>query len=317
MIQEISSHKAFEGKVSYWRHLSDVCKTEMKFSIYEPPDIKSKKLPVLFYLPGLTCTEETFMIKAGALRKASELGLILVSPDTSPRNTLNGEESKDWDFGTGAGFYLDAKMPPWNENYNMFSYVTRELPTIIHNNFNSNSERQSIFGHSMGGHGALICALKRPDLYKSVSAFAPISSPTNSPWGKKAFLGYLGNNQNDWEDWDSSYLIKKCNNSFDQILIDLKDRCGKPDGEILNLIENSKLRIIAANVGVKKIYTNHQNAMFAFNDNLTDQVYKKLIGLIQSGSAKIKLINESKITLDVTENTDKRTAVAKLLNELL
>ena len=220
MIQEISSHKAFEGKVSYWRHLSDVCKTEMKFSIYEPPDIKSKKLPVLFYLPGLTCTEETFMIKAGALRKASELGLILVSPDTSPRNTLNGEESKDWDFGTGAGFYLDAKMPPWNENYNMFSYVTRELPTIIHNNFNSNSERQSIFGHSMGGHGALICALKRPDLYKSVSAFAPISSPTNSPWGKKAFLGYLGNNQNDWEDWDSSYLIKKCNNSFDQILID-------------------------------------------------------------------------------------------------
>ena len=220
MIQEIASHKAFEGKVSYWKHLSDICKTEMKFSVYEPPVIKSKKLPVLFYLAGLTCTEETFMIKAGALNKASELGLILVSPDTSPRNSLSGEESKDWDFGSGAGFYLDATQQPWNNNYKMFSYVTKELPKIIHDNFNSNPDKQSIFGHSMGGHGALICALKRPDLYKSISAFAPISSPINSPWGAKAFAGYLGDNQTKWQDWDSSYLIEKCNNSFDQILID-------------------------------------------------------------------------------------------------
>ncbi len=220
MIQELASHKAFEGKVSYWKHFSDVCKTEMKFSVYEPVAIKSKKIPVLFYLAGLTCTEETFMIKAGALKKASELGLLLVSPDTSPRNILNGEESKDWDFGTGAGFYLDAVKKPWNINYKMFSYVTDELPKIIHKNFNTKPKNQSIFGHSMGGHGALICALKKPNLYKSVSAFAPISSPTNSPWGVKAFSGYLGENKAEWKDWDSSFLIEKCYNYFDEILID-------------------------------------------------------------------------------------------------
>ena len=220
MIQEIASHKAFDGKVSYYKHISKTCDTEMKFSVYDPPSIKSEKVPILFYLAGLTCTEETFMIKSGALNEASKLGLLLVSPDTSPRNSINGEETKDWDFGTGAGFYLDATEQPWDRNYKMFSYVTEELTKIVHENFNCNPEKQSIFGHSMGGHGALVCALKRPDLYKSVSCFAPISSPINSPWGKKAFSGYLGKNQTAWKEWDSSYLIEKNYNSFDEILID-------------------------------------------------------------------------------------------------
>jgi len=229
MLKVLSNHKCFGGNVSYWKHKSNVCKTEMKFAIYEPPQIKSNRLPVLYYLSGLTCTEETFMIKSGGLKVASELGIILVSSDTSPRNLINIDENNHWDFGTGAGFYLDATKKPWSENFKMFSYVTEELPKLIKENFNANSDKQSIFGHSMGGHGALICALKRPDLYKSISAFAPISSPSISPWGIKAFKGYLGDNKEEWKKWDALDLIEKNSNLFDEILIDQ----GKND-EFLN-----------------------------------------------------------------------------------
>ncbi len=220
MLEILSEHKCFDGRVSYWKHQSDVCKTDMKFSIFEPPQSSSIKTPILYYLAGLTCTQETFMIKSGALKKASELGLTLVCPDTSPRNINNLKGDDDWDFGTGAGFYLDATIEPWSKNFKMFSYVTSELPEIVTNNFNTETKRQSIFGHSMGGHGALICALKKPNLYKSVSAFAPISSPSTSPWGIKAFKGYLGDNKDKWSEWDATKLIQNSSNIYDEILID-------------------------------------------------------------------------------------------------
>src|SRR5205085_10976948 len=156
---------------------------DMKVSVFQPPQAQSHKVPVLYYLSGLTCTEETFAIKSGAQRVASQLGLMLVSPDTSPRGANVPGETDAWDFGVGAGFYVDATRAPWSRGYRMYSYVTRELPRLIEAEFAVDAARVAIFGHSMGGHGALTVALKDPGYYKSVSAFAPISSPMHSPWG--------------------------------------------------------------------------------------------------------------------------------------
>lgn len=181
----------------------------MRFSIYLPPQARSATLPVLYYLAGLTCTEETFMIKAGALRLAAELGLILVAPDTSPRGLGLPGEDDAWDFGAGAGFYLDAEAEPWRRHYRMYSYVVDELPTLIETNFYARNDRRGIFGHSMGGHGSLIIALKNPARYQSVSAFAPISNPVAVPWGEKAFSHYLGPDRTRWAVWDASLLMRK------------------------------------------------------------------------------------------------------------
>ncbi|WP_287525961.1 S-formylglutathione hydrolase [Okeania sp. SIO2C2] len=179
----------------------------MRFSIYLPPEAKSKPLPVLYFLSGLTCTEENFMAKAGAQQFAAKYGLILVVPDTSPRNTGIKNENDSWDFGTGAGFYLDATLEPWKKHYQIYSYVVKELPELIAKNFPIQPDKQSIFGHSMGGHGALICAIKNPAKYQSISAFAPIAAPMCCPWGEKAFSNYLGSNQENWRDYDASELI--------------------------------------------------------------------------------------------------------------
>ena len=180
----------------------------MRFSVYQPPQAKSK-LPVLYFLAGLTCTEENFMVKSGALKYAAEYGLILIAPDTSPRNSRIEGEEKDWDFGTGAGFYVDATETPWRSHYQMYSYVVQELPALITEHFPILPERQGIFGHSMGGHGALVCALRNPNQYKSVSAFSPIVAPMRCPWGQKAFTNYLGENKETWRDYDATELIKK------------------------------------------------------------------------------------------------------------
>jgi S-formylglutathione hydrolase len=181
----------------------------MKFAVYQPPQAASGRVPVLYYLAGLTCTEETFANKAGAQRVAAELGLILVAPDTSPRGANIPGEADSWDFGLGAGFYLDASREPWSKHYRMYSYVTRELPELIAAKFAADNSRQGIFGHSMGGHGALICALKNPGQYRSVSAFAPIAAPMRCPWGQKAFNGYLGDDQAAWRSYDASELVKR------------------------------------------------------------------------------------------------------------
>jgi S-formylglutathione hydrolase len=203
-----AEYRCFEGTVAYYYHYSATCNSQMNFAVYLPPQAKSKSVPVLYYLSGLTCTEENFTVKAGAQRYAAEYGIMLVAPDTSPRNTGIAEENDAWDLGSGAGFYVDAIAEPWCEHYQMYSYVTQELPRLIQANFPVLPNKQGIFGHSMGGHGALICALKNPSQYLSVSAFAPIAAPMSCPWGQKAFQAYLGSERELWRSYDASELVK-------------------------------------------------------------------------------------------------------------
>jgi S-formylglutathione hydrolase len=180
----------------------------MQFSIYIPDVARpAEPLPVLYFLSGLTCTEENFMAKAGAQRYAAELGLILVAPDTSPRNTDIPGETEAWDLGAGAGFYVDAIAEPWQQHYQMYSYVAAELPHLIAANFPADPSRQSICGHSMGGHGALVCGLRNRDHYRSISAFAPIAAPSQCPWGQKAFRNYLGTDSSTWHRYDATELV--------------------------------------------------------------------------------------------------------------
>ncbi|HMK86586.1 MAG TPA: S-formylglutathione hydrolase [Steroidobacteraceae bacterium] len=205
----LSEHTCYGGVQRFYKHSSGETSGPMKFSVYLPPQSRTAKVPVLYYLAGLTCNEETFPIKSHAQQLASELGLMLVAPDTSPREPRLPGDAESWDFGQGAGFYLDATRPPWSAHYRMYSYVTRELPEVVTANLPASAEATGIFGHSMGGHGALTCALKNPSLYKSVSAFAPVAAPMQVPWGKKAFTHYLGEDQNAWREYDASELVAR------------------------------------------------------------------------------------------------------------
>lgn len=207
-MQALSEHGCFGGTQGFYKHDSAAIGLPMKFGVYVPPQAAQGPVPVLFYLAGLTCTEETFAIKAGAQRVAAELGLMLVTPDTSPRDT--GIEGADaaWDFGHGAGFYLDATQAPWAERFRMESWVTQELRELVLAKFPARADRVGIFGHSMGGHGALTLALRHPGLYQSVSAFAPIAAPAQCPWGVKAFSGYLGEDRAAWARHDATALVK-------------------------------------------------------------------------------------------------------------
>ena len=218
-LQLKSEYRCFNGTVAYYSHFSSVCNHQMNFAVYLPPQAQSKSVPILYYLSGLTCTEDNFTVKAGVQRYAAQYGIMLVAPDTSPRNTGIAGEDDAWDLGSGAGFYLDATVEPWQQHYQMYSYVTQELPQLIQANFPVLTDKQSIFGHSMGGHGALICALKNPDRYLSVSAFAPIAAPMSCPWGEKAFTAYLGEDKQQWQEYDASELVKKTQLSY-PILID-------------------------------------------------------------------------------------------------
>ncbi len=204
----ISEHACFGGVQGFYEHRSRECASPMRFSVYRPPQHGTRPLPVLYYLAGLTCTEETFAVKAGAQRFAAELGLILVSPDTSPRSPRLPGDDEHWDFGLGAGFYVDATQLPWSGHYRMYSYVVRELPEVIAARFGPLSGRQGIFGHSMGGHGALVCALRHPELYASVSAFAPVSAASRCPWGEKALTRYLGADRESWRSYDAAELAR-------------------------------------------------------------------------------------------------------------
>jgi S-formylglutathione hydrolase len=208
-ITKLSENRCFGGALGVYSHASRETGTEMKFSVYLPPAAAHGKCPALYYLAGLTCTQDTFVQKAGAQRLASELGLILIAPDTSPRGANIPGEADSWDFGLAAGFYLDATQEPWSKNYRMGSYVNEELPALIAEHFPVKPDAQGIMGHSMGGHGALVSALRHPGKWKSVSALAPISNPANVPWGHKAFGNYLGPDQSTWQDYDASVLMAK------------------------------------------------------------------------------------------------------------
>lgn len=220
-LEVISEHRCFEGVQRFYKHASQAIGLPMRFSVFEPPQAKQGRVPVLFYLAGLTCTEETFMIKGGAQRLAAELGVMLVTPDTSPRGAEVPGEADHWDFGTGAGFYVDATEAPWSAHYRMESYVSDELFTIVTTQLSGDANKVGIFGHSMGGHGALVLALRHPEKYRSVSAFAPIAAPTKCPWGHKAFTGYLGTDKSSWEQHDASSLMRQSQCPFPEgILVD-------------------------------------------------------------------------------------------------
>ncbi|MCF7202686.1 S-formylglutathione hydrolase [Pseudomonas oligotrophica] len=244
-LENISCQKSFGGWHKRYRHRSSSLDCDMVFAVYLPPQAEQgARLPVLYWLSGLTCTDENFMQKAGAHRLAAELGLVIVAPDTSPRGDgVPDDPEGAWDFGLGAGFYLNATQQPWARHYRMYDYVVDELPALIEANFPV-SERRGISGHSMGGHGALVCALKNPGRYRSLSAFAPIANPMACPWGEKAFSRYLGEDRSRWREWDACALIAEAGERL-PTLVDQGDR----DDFMLGQLKPDALRSAAEAAG--------------------------------------------------------------------
>ena len=216
IVSEVASHGGMQGVYS---HRSEVCDCDMTFAVFVPPQATASLRPVLWYLSGLTCTHANVMEKGEYRRLASELGLIVVCPDTSPRGDDVPDEATNWQMGKGAGFYLDATEAPWSRNYRMYSYVTQELPELVGRNFRTDMSRQGIFGHSMGGHGALTISLKHPDRFRSASAFAPIVEPSTADWSIGAFEKYLGPDRNEWRKYDAVALVED-GMTFPEFLID-------------------------------------------------------------------------------------------------
>jgi len=206
-MKQIEQIKEFGGWLNRYQHASDSCDCEMTFSVYLPPQAESERVPAVYWLSGLTCSDDNVRTKAGAQRYAAELGIALVMPDTSPRGEQVADEPERYDLGQGAGFYVNATQPPWSQHYRMYDYVTRELPELVESDLPLVPGARSISGHSMGGHGALICALGEPGVYRSVSAFAPICHPTVCGWGEGCFSAYLGEGREAWKSYDATELI--------------------------------------------------------------------------------------------------------------
>jgi len=243
-MEVISEQKCFGGIQGVYSHASESTNTPMRFAVFQPPAAQQGAVPVLWYLSGLTCTEENFTVKAGAQRYAAAHGLMLVAPDTSPRGAGIDGEDDHYDFGTGAGFYVDATEPPWSRHYRMYSYIAAELPSLVLTQFPARSDAQGIFGHSMGGHGALTIALKNPNTYRSVSAFAPICAPSQVPWGHKALGGYLGADSDAWCDYDATELIARGHRTA-AILVDQ----GGGDDFLENQLRPDLLRAVCQQAG--------------------------------------------------------------------
>lgn len=218
-MEQLSDQRLFGGRQQVWQHASTACHCTMRFGVFLPPQAEHGRVPVLYWLSGLTCTDENFATKSGAQRVAAELGLAIVMPDTSPRGVNLPGEDDAYDFGSGAGFYLNATQAPWAGHYRMYDYIVEELPALVNAQFPVLPEQVSISGHSMGGHGALTVGLKNPDTYRCVSALAPIVAPTQVPWGEKAFTGYLGADRAAWAQYDATELVQH-NPRPDEILID-------------------------------------------------------------------------------------------------
>ncbi|MEJ2140460.1 MAG: S-formylglutathione hydrolase [Gammaproteobacteria bacterium] len=222
-IETLSETSCFGGRIGFYQHTSSSNNCDMRFSVFVPPQATQGKVPVLTFLSGLTCTEENFMVKSGAQRVAAMLGIMLVSPDTSPRGEgVPDDPDDDYDFGLGAGFYLNATQEPWSANYQMYDYITKELPPVIFDNFPGDPDRHGLTGHSMGGHGALTIGLRNPDMFRSLSAFAPICTTLHSPWGQKALAYYLGTDKSAWQDYDACEVARRSEGikKFDRILVD-------------------------------------------------------------------------------------------------
>ena len=218
-METISKAKAFGGTQGVYRHKSEACQCDMTFALFLPPQAEQGPVPVLWYLSGLTCTHQNVMDKGEYRRLAAELGIAILCPDTSPRGDDVPDEPDNWQFGKGAGFYLDATQAPFAKNYRMYSYITEELTKLVAQEFPLDMSRQAITGHSMGGHGAITIALKNPERFKSVSAFAPIAQPSTAGWSKPAFEKYLGNDQSTWRAYDTTSLIED-GHRIESLLVD-------------------------------------------------------------------------------------------------
>ena len=222
-IETLSETNCFGGRIGFYKHASVANNCDMQFSVFVPPQAADGKVPVLTFLSGLTCTEENFMVKSGAQRVAAELGIMLVSPDTSPRGEgVPDDPDGEYDFGLGAGFYLNATQEPWSKHYHMYDYVTNELQAAVFENFPGDVERHGLTGHSMGGHGAITVGLRNPGMFKSLSAFAPICTTLYSPWGRKALGYYMGSDTVSWQEYDASEVARTAQNvgHWGTILVD-------------------------------------------------------------------------------------------------
>ena len=259
-LELVSAAKAHGGIQAVYRHLSTATKTVMTFAVFVPPHGEGEKLPVLWYLSGLTCTHANCMDKGEYRRLAADLGLIIVLPDTSPRGEQVPDDKENWQFGQGAGFYLDATQPPYSENYRMYSYVVQELPALISRNFPADLSRQGITGHSMGGHGALTIALKNPETFRSASAFAPIVKPTEADWSKPALEKYLGPDQVQWRHYDTCLLIED-GHRFPEFLVDQ----GSADGFLNTGLLPELLLETAQRAGQKLILNMHEGYDHSYN----------------------------------------------------
>ena len=251
-LTELSSTKSFGGWLKRYKHHSSTLQCDMIFAVYLPPQAETQKVPLLWWLSGLTCTDENFMQKAGAQRIAAELGIAIICPDTSPRGLDLPGEHDSYDFGSGAGFYVNATQEPWKNHYQMYDYVTKELPEVAMENLPLNG-REAISGHSMGGHGALVLALRQPGRYASVSVLAPITNPSNCPWGQKAFSGYLGAERNTWAQYDACELIA-AGASKQELFVDQ----GDADNFKTEQLKPEQLQAACKAAGHQLVYRNHE-----------------------------------------------------------
>ncbi len=253
MLNKVTETKLFGGRQIRYEHQSQVLHCTMQFSVYLPPQAEQQAVPALYWLSGLTCTDENFSTKAGAQRVAAELGIALVIPDTSPRgDEVPDDPEQAYDFGLGAGFYVNATQTPWSQHYHMYDYIVHELRQLVEQHLPLN-QRRAISGHSMGGHGALVMAIRNPELYTSVSAFAPICHPTVCPWGQKAFTGYLGDDQSAWLEYDATELLLRHRHAPPMLVSQ-----GEADNFLAEQLRPDDLMQAIAETGVQATFERHE-----------------------------------------------------------
>ncbi|MBL4815954.1 MAG: S-formylglutathione hydrolase [Shewanella sp.] len=256
-VENLSSNKIFGGWNKQYSHQSTSLNCAMRFAIYLPPQASNgQRVPVLYWLSGLTCSDENFMHKAGAQRLAAELGIAIVAPDTSPRGS-DVADDEGYDLGQGAGFYVNATQAPWNKHYQMYDYIVHELPALVESMFPV-TDKRSIAGHSMGGHGALVIALRNSAAYQSVSAFSPISNPINCPWGKKAFTAYLGRDTSAWSDYDASTLMRNASELEGASFVPALVSQGEADNFLTEQLKPETLQAAAKASGYPLVLESHE-----------------------------------------------------------